>query len=134
MERNLFVLGSARRHSILDALPRTRGVAGLLSIITQTTSSIYQSSHVRRLQWESSRHTMHDYHPLDIHRPFGAHLQCLDVHGFWIVLCLLVDLDSFGICVSLGPHLSQIGLWHSGRSPRAPQNLQVQLWTFVHVV
>ena len=49
-----------------------------------------------------------------------ADLQCLDLHGVWVHLCVLVDTHSFGTRPSLGWSVSAAWLWNPRRPPRAP--------------
>ena len=134
MERNIHVSSHSRRYSILDALFGARCVSGFLSIIAQAASPIYQPPSLWCIQRKSARYHLHDYNSSLLHGALGAHLQCLDVHGLWIIVRMLVDANSFGIRLSMGSALSTIGIGYTRGSSRAPQNFQVQLRTLVHVV
>lgn len=105
-----------------------------LQTVAQTPSQVHQSAHVWCVSWKFGR-----YNPYDSYTslPYGqcyADMQRVDLHGFWIDVCLLVDVDSFWICVALGWFVSKIRLWHPRWPSCSPQCVQMELWSLVYVV
>jgi hypothetical protein len=134
VHRNDSLFDSTRCNAICDAPIGARPVTHILSKITQAAPSLLESSFIRCLQRQFDRHDLYDHHTFIHNRSLGAHCQRVDLYGLWIELCVLADVDTFGVCISVGSSVSKAGFGYASRSSCSSCFFQIQFWPFVYVV